>query len=1016
MAEVTYSTKEECLKAIETVKAIGAEPADWMLRQLKAFEDAEQAQAEALNSKTPIWSKLQAHYPYGIMPQEKIDCVENTVDQLLEEGPRAEEPGLLLGKIQCGKTDTFEDIIGLSFDRGVDIAIIFTKGTNALVKQTKKRLEHDFRFFKPSDDLNQKATIIIRDIMELKGGLIQAFSKYKIVIVCKKNAKNLEHLMDLFQNRSPFLLNKKVLIVDDEADFASRNYRAVKHDEILDENGIPVSQTQETEMARISQQIDDFRKVPAWCRYLQVTATPYSLYLQPAGELNLNGSFVKPFRPRFTSLVPVHDKYIGGKEYFVDSLDPDSMYNHLFHPVEQKCIEVLGHEDKRYIKSNVSSGNIFGLTYALVSYFMATAIRRIQVRESKHENYRSSAVIHVEIDKKNHDWQYRIINRLIDSIKDVIVNEDQADQRIWSAIDINYNDFAESNRKGREAGLINVALPSKEEILDEIRDIFNPKKHNYHVQVVNSDAQMESLLNNETGELLLNTAANIFIGGNILDRGVTIMNMLCFFYGRNPKNFQQDTVLQHARMYGARSKEDMAVTRLHTTPAIHSILVRMNELDEQLRQWFIDGNDKNEPNAVFVGFDRNIKPCAPSKIKASNALTIKPQKRFVPSGFWTGYKTAISKTIDKIDQLITQSPDYNNQDEDGIFTIDRDLAIEILELIESTYVYDAKFYNVHRKNDIKEMMCALYRCLETTDGKLFALHRVDRELNRIRQNGAFIDAPDDGRTDLRPARAKAIDKPLLMLIKEKGKKHIDEETKENVGWNDAPFYWPVLLAQQEVSPAMFAIDQKAKGEVAVKKSDILEGIDPNEVLNLTFAGDLEMAFGPEGADYSDIDDGPIETRSIKQTTATKFLQKDDSGEFKLNPDIYIDKENWHGVYSYNQGQFPFVLRPYKYMVLRTKRDASADEILLELKQPSKWGLDYQNQIDEDGYLIDAETENKLINTRDTIIGADLQKNEQDSQETYCQWIIVYTINKVLKLRKNSIDWAAIFQEEEQETE
>ena len=99
-------------------------------------------------------------------------------------------------------------------------------------------------------------------------------------------------------------------------------------------------------------------------------------------------------------------------------------------------------------------------------------------------------------------------------------------------------------------------------------------------------------------------------------------------------------------------------------------------------------------------------------------------------------------------------------------------------------------------------------------------------------------------------------------------------------------------------------------------------------------------------DYSDIDDGPIETRSIKQTTATKFLQKDDSGEFKLNPDIYIDKENWHGVYSYNQGQFPFVLRPYKYMVLRTKRDASADEILLELKQPSKWGLDFQNQIDE----------------------------------------------------------------------
>ena len=90
---------------------------------------------------------------------------------------------------------------------------------------------------------------------------------------------------------------------------------------------------------------------------------------------------------------------------------------------------------------------------------------------------------------------------------------------------------------------------------------------------------------------------------------MTIKNMLCFFYGRDPKNFQQDTVLQHARMYGARSMEDMAVMRLHTTPLIYKILVRMNELDEQLRQWFIEGKDKLEPNAVFVGYDKNIKPC-----------------------------------------------------------------------------------------------------------------------------------------------------------------------------------------------------------------------------------------------------------------------------------------------------------------------------------------------------------------------------------------------------------------------
>ena len=285
---------------------------------------------------------------------------------------------------------------------------------------------------------------------------------------------------------------------------------------------------------------------------------------------------------------------------------------------------------------------------------------------------------------------------------------------------------------------------------------------------------------------------------------------------------------------------------------------------------------------------------------------------------------------------------------------------------------------------------------------------------RKRANGCFIDAPDDGRTDLKPARAKAVDNPLLMFIKEKGEKNIDEQTGENVGWNNAPFYWPVLLAQQNVSPAMFAIDQKAQGEVAVKRSDILEGIDPSEVLNLTYNGDLELTFGAEGSDYSDREDGPVETRSVKKTTAAKYLEKDDRGNIKLNPDIYIDEEHWHGVYSYNQGQFPFVLRPYKYMVLRTKRDASADEVLLELKHPSTWGLVPEQEFDEQGNLIDRESQDPLINTRDTIIGKDMQEVVQDDQETYCQWIIVYAINKVLKLRKNSIDWAAIFQDEERQ--
>lgn len=1000
-------TVEQCEGAIIALRGLGL-PTDELESLKKKLESV-----IISDSETPIYDTLVANYPYGVMPEEKKQCIENTVNQLLEEGSHAEEPGLLLGKIQCGKTDTFEDIIGLAFDKGIDVCIVLTKGTKPLAQQTIMRMKKDYRFFKASDDLKQNVTINIFDIMDVWKNLKQAkVESGKTVIVCKKQATNLDHLIEMFTEKSPFLKKKKVLVVDDEADFASRNYRSVRAEALVDKNGKPLVQDAETEMAKISQQIDDFRKIPEYCRYLQVTATPYCLYLQPQGELNLNGNIVKPFKPRFTSLVPIHSRYIGGKEYFEDSKDPDSMYSHLFHQVDEKCIDVLGHEDKRYLKNPISSGNIYGLTYAVISYFMATAIRRIQKKEEG-KDYKSSALIHVEIDKRNHDWQQRIINRLIDSIKDVIVEEDQSDQRIWTAIDVNYCDFIESNRKGREAGLIDVELPSLDEIKDNLRELFNT--NNYHVQVVNSDEQVSTLLDEESGELSLDTAANIFIGGNILDRGITIKNMLCFFYGRNPKNFQQDTVLQHARMYGARAKEDMAVTRLHTTDLIHKILVRMNELDNQLREWFIAGKDKTDVNAVFLGYDKNIKPCAMQKIKASNALTLKPQIRMLPVGFWTGGKTATSKTLQKIDELIEFAPGFAHKDDNGFFEMDKNRVVEILKLVESMYVFDDKpsINNLDHKNDVQEMLCALEYCTDKSNGKVYVLHRTDRDMGRIRANGGWIDAPDDGRTDTKPSREKAIDAPVLMLIRQNGNKKIDEATGINVGWNNTPFYWPVLMTQKNINPVMFAIDQsKKKKMAAIDNSDILEGINPEEVLKMTYKGDLEDRFGKEGTVYTDGKMQPQESRTLKETTASKFILKDGKGNWLMNPNVEFDESHDHGLYSFNGGRFPFVFRPYKYMLLANGRNAKADLMLMELDDMSTWFALPDGELNENGDLYDLGTDNLLLHGSDIIYNKDMDGRDY-TDRNITQWVIVYPIKKVLKFKKNSIVWDALFEDDEE---
>jgi hypothetical protein len=67
-----------------------------------------------------------------------------------------------------------------------------------------------------------------------------------------------------------------------------------------------------------------------------------------------------------------------------------------------------------------------------------------------------------------------------------------------------------------------------------------------------------------------------------------------------------------------------------------------------------------------------------------------------------------------------------------------------------------------------------------------------------RGHAEFSDAPDATRTEGRVAREKAIDIPMLMLIKQNG------EVAQ--GWRGTPFYWPVLVAPKNTKTAIFASD------------------------------------------------------------------------------------------------------------------------------------------------------------------------------------------------------------------
>ncbi|MRX40131.1 hypothetical protein GJU43_12660 [Flavobacterium sp. LC2016-23] len=697
------------------------------------------------------------------------ECIEKTVDELTKRRTNFNDPGMLLGKIQSGKTRTFIGIIALAFDRGYNICVIFTKGTKALAEQTIKRLDNDFFQFIENDELK------VYDIMSLPP-LTPYIKQQNLIFIVKKETNNLDHLVNLFVN-NPDLAQKKVLFVDDEADFASVGFKRDQNTQ----SGISLNVLAQ-KISLIRQGFENNYS------FLQVTATPYSLYLQPQGELELNSDIFEPIKPAFTSLVPIHDAYIGGQQYFEESQNIESPYSKLYIRVPDNEIEVLNRRDQRYINNIISTPNLFVFRTAIINFLVGGTIRILQ-NELNQKKYKCSFIIHTATTKSIHQWQIELVEALLFSLTELASSNSK---ELKDLIKISYLDLAESIAMNGDNSL------TLKEVSTKVIEVLNNKY--VGVTKINSENQITALLD-RNGQLRLDNPFNIFIGGQILDRGITIDNLIGFFYGRNPNTFQQDTVLQHSRMYGARSSKDMSVTRLYTSNRIYNALLSMHEFDSALRNAFEDGIHNGDNSVVFVERDAQgiIRPCAPNKILITSTQTISPHSRFLPIGFQTKSKTHIQNTIAEIDNILSEASNGNFQQP---FLLEIEKVYKVIDLINSTFEYGERHENKGIEWDYITFK-AIFRRLQANilnkdlEGKIYCYVQTNRNLSRKKNNGlTFSDAPDDGNTDRRIAKNIASETACLIILKQNG-------LKQN-GWRDAEFWWPVLMTPQNSRPAVFA--------------------------------------------------------------------------------------------------------------------------------------------------------------------------------------------------------------------
>lgn len=454
------------------------------------------------------------------MSQESVDTIFSNAARILNKCPNpnvdneVEETGIVIGKVQSGKTSNFISVLALAFDNGYDISIVLGGNTLQLLKQNASRVASAFNV-----DTEKLTVLTTNDNKSLiNSERIKEFIENgrKIIIVGLKHYKHINKIAEIFDNG--YLAEKSVLIVDDEGDQATLNTKAfVKSMSSTYENVISLKS-----------------KLKSHC-FLSITATPQA-----------------------NTLIDVFDR-----------LSPD--FGELVYPGEGYCglQEFHGEECDKYIyEIPINEGDLLddvgvpeSVYNAMAMFFVGNAIRRSRGDQGNH-----AMLIHPSRKKFDHQTVVSKIQSILNDWKakakiKLSGRNDLSYSSLKNQLFMAYNHFCSD-------GVITVSF-------DELElPILNIIKQCSPVHICNSDENAS-----DNSKLY---KSNIFVGGNLVERGITIKGLAVTYITRRAKGKSNvDNTEQRARWFGYKASY-LDVCRVFATKDIKDDFSSILEHDEDM--------------------------------------------------------------------------------------------------------------------------------------------------------------------------------------------------------------------------------------------------------------------------------------------------------------------------------------------------------------------------------------------------------------------------------------------------
>lgn len=426
------------------------------------------------------------------------NCIPPTIDK--SKHKFNDTTGLVFGYVQSGKTLSFTTVMALAQDNDYRIAILIAGRTNLLLSQNTERLKNDIG--------DNKNISIISNVSDL--GFVQNIQKKLnnprgklLIITVLKHQKHIENLSILFKdvNLKSALNNKSILIFDDESDQASLNTLAKSNElkNLTDESAIFSS-------------IKLLRGVIPNHSYIQYTATP---------QANLLIDYIDLLSPDWHVLLEPGKSYTGGSTFFKKSKTKKLIYN-------------IPDKERFHYKDNNLDIPPSGLINSIYNFIFSSIFLCYDDFDLIPDKFNkklstTSMMIHPCYRQESIAKFVKWTKSILEGIQESIYNNN------YKKIDEMYKKYL------MEYHDIFINIPDIETVVNFIDEEF---LSSYKVHEVVGGMEKEPFDWKFCNH-------HILVGGQLLDRGFTVENLIVTYMPRDTKGKNNaDTIEQRCRFFG----------------------------------------------------------------------------------------------------------------------------------------------------------------------------------------------------------------------------------------------------------------------------------------------------------------------------------------------------------------------------------------------------------------------------------------------------------------------------------